>query len=97
MQLRNLTVDPSGYLIDPATRERVVFYECDPLKNVLCTKVMCRGCTGPGDSEIGFCSSTPEPAFAKEGSRRFYKRLNEDGYFGREYLTGGGASHDDQG
>lgn len=90
-------MNSEGYLVDRATQERVLFYECDPLKNVLCTKTICRGCSGLGDAEVGFCSSTPEPAFAKDGSKPFYKRLNADGYFGREYPEEGGGTHDDQG
>lgn len=97
MQLCNLIVDGDGYLVNPETKEKVTFWECDPSKNIFCTKTMCRGCVARNEAEIGFCSSTPEAAFAKIGARPFYKRLNSEGYFGREYLfPEGGGDHDDQ-
>lgn len=87
MQLSKLAPDKQGYLCDPETGEKVKFWPCDPSKNILCTKTMCRGCSAEGEDEIGFCASTPEPAFAKDGSRPFYKKLKPDGvYYGREYL-----------
>lgn len=92
MKLVNLVQGPGGYLYDPETNERVVFYECDPAKNFLCTKTMCRGCAGAeNEGEIGFCASTPEPRFRKEGGRAFYKRWNGD-YYGREYIDEGGGA-----
>lgn len=95
MQMSKLAPDAEGYLTDPETGKRVIFWPCDPAKNVLCTKAMCRGCTGlESEAEIGFCASTPERAFAKEGSKPFYKRLNAEGYFGREYIEEGGGGND---
>lgn len=91
MNIYNLKPDKDGYLCDPETGERVRFYVCDPTKNVLCTKSMCRALTAAeGEGEIGFCASTPEPAFRKDGTKPFFKRLNADGYFGREYIDEGG-------
>lgn len=90
MELSNLKVDTEGYLCDTGTGKRVVFYACDPAKNILCGKGMCRGGKGmENEAEFGFCASTPEPAFKVDGSRPFYKRLNADGYFGREYIEEG--------
>lgn len=89
MDISKLAPDSEGYLCNPDTGERVKFYTCDPAKNFLCGKSMCRAAAGGEDEgEIGYCASTPEPAFAKEGTRPFYKRLNADGYFGREYIEG---------
>lgn len=89
MDISKLAPDSEGYLCNPDTGERVKFYTCDPAKNFLCGKAMCRAAAGGEDEgEIGYCASTPEPAFAKEGTRPFYKRLNADGYFGREYIEG---------
>lgn len=86
MDLENMKTDVDGYLVN-GSGEKIVFFVCDPAKNFLCDKTMCRAAAGCEDEgEIGFCSSTPEPAFRKEGTRPFYKRLNSDGYFGREYI-----------
>ena len=92
MKLANLKPDADGYIIDGDTGERVVFYECDPAKNFLCDKRMCRAAAGEGEGAVGFCSCTPEPAFRKEGGRAFYKRWNGE-YYGREYIeeVGGDA------
>lgn len=85
-RMENLYRGPGGYLYDKRTNERVIFYECDPTKNFLCRKVMCRGCAGGEDEgELGFCSSTPEECFRKEDGRAFYKRWNGE-YYGREYI-----------
>ena len=87
MDIAKLAPNSEGYLCDPKTGERVVFYTCDPAKNFLCDKAMCRASRGcEEEGELGFCSSTPEPAFRKDGTRPFYKRLNSDGYYGREYI-----------
>lgn len=87
MKLSDLKPDSEGYLCNPGTGKRVVFFTCDPAKNFLCDKTMCRACAGAeGEGEIGFCSSTPEPTFRKAGTKPFYKRLNADGYYGREYI-----------
>lgn len=95
MTMSKLVPDEQGYLINPDNGAKVIFWECDPTKNFLCTKSMCRGHAG-SDAENGFCATTPERAFAKEGARPFYKRLNSDGYFSREYIAEGeGSGHDD--
>lgn len=87
MDISKLATNAEGYLCNPETGARVVFYTCDPEKNFLCNKAMCRAVAGQEDEgKIGFCSSTPEPAFRKDGTKPFYKRLNSDGYFGREYI-----------
>lgn len=87
MTLKTLVPDAEGYLSDAKTGERIVFYECDPLKNCLCPKTMCRPKADEENAEqIGFCSCTTEPAFRKNGGRAFYKRKNEEGWFGREYV-----------
>lgn len=90
MKLHNLAPDAEGYLCNKETGERVVFYACDPAKNFLCCKGMCRGEPDTeNEAEFGFCASTPEPAFKADGAKPFYKRLNADGYFGREYIEEG--------
>lgn len=86
MTMENMKTNADGYLVN-GSGEKIVFFVCDPAKNFLCDKTMCRASAGGEDEgEIGFCSSTPEPAFRKEGTRPFYKRLNSDGCFGREYI-----------
>ena len=82
-QLARAVTDAGGYLADAVTRERIVFYVCDPAKNPGCGKMNCRITSS---EEFGFCSSTPDPACRAAGTRPFYKRLNSDGYFGREYI-----------
>lgn len=94
-KLENLRPNAEGYMVDEDGR-KVVFYVCDPTKNILCTHGMCRAMTaGEGEAEIGFCASTPEKAFQKEGTKPFYKRLNADGYYGREYIGEEAEPHDD--
>lgn len=83
MKMSELKTDADGYIVD-ADGKRVVFYECDPQKNFLCPKELCRFAPG-NDGEIGLCSSTPEPSFCKEGGRAFYKKWNGE-YMGREYI-----------
>lgn len=81
-----------GYLVYEATGERVVFYECDPAKNVNCPKTMCR-LVESEDHEFGFCAKTTDPACRRDGGRAFYatEKLDEHGsiYFGREYIEEG--------
>lgn len=72
-----------GYLVDAASGERVVFYTCDPKKNPDCNKSMCRANI---PENMGFCSSSMNPEHRAEGTRPFYKKLNDEGYFGREYV-----------
>lgn len=91
MKLAKLTEGPGGYIYDPETNERVIFYECDPAKNFLCDRAMCRAkCAEEGEDGVGFCSCTPEPRFRKKGGRAFYKRWNGE-YYGREYIDEGGT------
>lgn len=78
--------DAEGYLVDSATGERIVFYTCDPSKNTECDKTVCRNENPEG---VGFCSSTTEREYQAEGTRPFYKRLNDEGYFCREYIEEG--------
>ena len=88
MDMSKLKANKDGYIVDEQG-EKVTFYTCDPTKNCLCDKTMCRAkCSVEDEGEIGFCSSTLEPAFHKDGTKPFYKMLNEDGYFGREYIEG---------
>lgn len=95
MDICNLKPDKDGYLCNPETGERVPFFVCDPAKNVLCPKVMCRALMAKeNEAEFGFCACTPEPAFRKEGTQPFYKRLNSDGYYGREYIDEEGDGDD---
>lgn len=81
-----------GCLVYEATGERVVFYECDPVKNVNCPKTMCR-LVESEDHEFGFCAKTTDPAFRKDGGRAFYSVVKPDGqggiYWGREYIGEG--------
>lgn len=80
-------IPKDGYLVDEATGEKVVFYECDPAKNTECTNRMCRGGQDTGDDgELGFCSKTPNPKFRKNGGRAFYCVFKEGTYWGREYI-----------
>lgn len=78
--------DAEGYLVDKETGERIVFYVCDPEKNTECPKTACRALLPEG---VGFCASTTEPEYQAAGTRPFYKRLNGEGYFGREYIEEG--------
>lgn len=77
--------EQDGYLVNEETGERVIFYECDPEKNKECEKSFCHR-----EGEVGFCSKTTNPEYAKEGSRSWYavKKQPEDGeaYWGREYI-----------
>lgn len=73
----------SGYLVNAKTGRKVVFYVCDPSKNTECDKKQCRARIPEG---MGFCASTLDPKYQAEGTRPFYKLLNEEGYFGREYI-----------
>lgn len=82
-KLARAVTDADGYLVDAVTRERIVFYVCDPAKNPECAKSNCRITSS---EEFGFCSSTPDQACQAAGTRPFFKRLNDSGYYGREYI-----------
>lgn len=86
-------IERDGYLVDRATGDKVVFYECDPAKNTVCTKQCC----GPllrdatETDALGFCSKTIQPEFQKDGGRKWYavKKASPDGgedYWGRDYI-----------
>lgn len=84
-------VHRGNYLVDEATGEKVVFYECDPAKNTECDKRLCRA-ANPEDDGFGFCAKTVNPAFRKEGGRAWYAvfKTPADGepYWGREFIEG---------
>lgn len=82
-----------GYLVNAETGERIVFYECDPNKNTVCDKSICRNTHNGEDHDFGFCSKTPNPKFRKDGTKAWYAVLKNspDGgepYWGREYIEG---------
>ena len=81
-------IEQNGYLVDSTTGKKVVFYECDPQKNIECDKALCRANIEEGDSGFGFCAKTTNPAFRKDGGRMFYAVMKEDTYWGREYIGG---------
>lgn len=83
MNADQITTNAEGYLVDKDSGERVVFYTCDPKKNEECKKTHCRANI---PENMGFCSSSTDPAHRAEGTRPFYKRLNSEEYFGREYI-----------
>lgn len=84
---------PQGpYLVYADTGEKVVFYECDPIKNTECNHLLCRSdCGDEDEGNFGFCAKTTNPAFAKAGSRKWHAVLKPDfdggePYWGREYI-----------
>lgn len=83
-------VAKDGYLVDEKTGRKVVFYECDPIKNTECSKGMCRCETSEDEGGFGFCSKTVNPEFRKEGGKAWHAILKtpEEGepYWGREYI-----------
>lgn len=85
-------IEQGGYLVYEDTGERVVFYECDPAKNVKCSKTMCRAEMAEDEGGFGFCAKTTEEKFRKDGGRAWYavKKTPDDGepYWGREYIEG---------
>lgn len=85
--MENLITNDQGYIVEEATGKPVAFYVCDPAKNTACGKTLCRAEQGgENEAEFGFCASCADPACQKEGTRPFYKKLNDKGYFGREYI-----------
>lgn len=81
----------NGYLVYSGTREKVIFYECDPEKNKKCSKCSCRLNVSEDESNIGFCSKTTDPEAAKDNGKKWYAALKPsiDGgepYWGREYI-----------
>lgn len=82
-------VASGGYLVYEETGEKVVFYECDPAKNIKCDKTFCRLIRSE-DQDIGFCAKTTNPKYRKDGGKKWYAvwKRDEDGepYWGREYI-----------
>lgn len=86
VDVSKVSMNEDGYLIDEKGN-RVVFYVCDPDKNQECPKTMCRYAAGnENEALFGMCATTPIAAYRKADTKAFYKKLNEDGYFGREYI-----------
>lgn len=86
----NIIAD-NGYLIDSLTGKKVIFYECDPVKNRECTnRGMCSPMSDVDNRGIGGCSKTVNPAFRKDGGKCWYAvlKIPDDGepYWGREYI-----------
>lgn len=86
----NIVAD-GGYLVDSLTGNKVVFYECDPDKNCECTeRGMCSSASTEDARGMGGCSKTVNPAFCKDGGRRWYAVLKTpvegEPYWGREYI-----------
>ena len=90
--MRNI-IPKDNYLVYEDTGEKVVFYECDPSKNAECEKRLCRAaCSEENEAAFGFCSKTDNPAYAKEGGKKWNAVLKPDAgggepYWGREYIT----------
>ena len=87
----NDIIQVDGYLVYASTGEKVLWYECDPCKNVECSKTMCRSAENEGH-DFGFCSKTNNPNYRKDGGAVWYAVLKTDGdgepYWGREYVEG---------
>lgn len=79
------------YLTDD-NGNKIVFYECDPNKNNMCSKTMCRYSENGSetDTSVGFCAKTTIKEFRKDGGKAWYAvmKQNEIGepYWGREYI-----------
>lgn len=87
----NNIVPRNGYLVDSVTGEKILFYECDPVKNTDCERKMCRSGEQEDEGSFGFCSKTLDPRFHKDGGKVWYAVLKTptDGgepYWGREYV-----------
>lgn len=70
-----LIKDKEGFIINTKTGDRLVFYDCDPNKNVLCPKTMC----GLTNADGFGCTRTCEPLFAKEGGDHYHIQQLPDG------------------
>ena len=66
----NKIVPRNGYLVDGETGEKVLFYECDPMKNTECERKLCRAEADEDEGSFGFCSKTLDPRFRKDGGIR---------------------------
>lgn len=80
-----------NYLVNGATGEKIIFYECDPIRNTECEHQICRVKNDEDEGSFGFCSKTLDPRFRKNGGRAWYAVLkqtdeDEEPYWGREYL-----------
>lgn len=79
-----------NYLVDGTTGEKIVFYECDPAKNMECKTRICRAEDKETDGGLGFCSKTINPLYRKDGGKAWYAVLKtpDEGepYWGREYI-----------
>lgn len=90
--MRNI-VPKGNYMVYEDTGEKVVFYECDPEKNIECGKQMCRTSLPEDEATFGFCAKTVDPRFRKDGTKAWHAVLkpSPDGgvpYWGREYIEG---------
>lgn len=89
--MRNI-IEYGGYLVYEDTKEKVVFYECDPAKNHECSKQMCRADIPESEGGFGFCAKTTNAAYRKDGGKAWYavEKIPDDGepYWGREYIEG---------
>lgn len=83
-------ISKGGYLVDSETGNKVIFYECDPCKNIECKKTMCRADGTENARGFGGCAKTTNPAFRKDGGAAWYavRKTPELGepYWGREYI-----------
>lgn len=88
-EFKNIAVK-DGYLVDEDTCSKIVFYECDPAKNVECDKTLCRLDGTENARGFGGCAKTMNPAYRKDGGRAFYAKEKNDEYgspyWGREYI-----------
>lgn len=79
-----------GYLVDGETGDKVIFYECDPCKNVECDKALCSPLTEDDARGLGGCSKTVNPEFRVDGGKAWYAALKTpaegEPYWGREYI-----------
>lgn len=87
----NNIVPCDGYLVDRTTGQKVLFYECDPIKNIECNHKICRVNTAEDDGGFGLCSKTLDSRFRKDGGKAWYavQKTSDDGgepYWGREYV-----------
>ncbi len=76
-----------GYACD-ADGEKVVYYDCDPRKNIECKKTRC-AFRGVLPWKRGCCDKTREQAARRGGSKPFYIKLEKKGdqvVFAREYI-----------
>ena len=71
-----------------ADGKRVVFYDCDPQKNIGCKKTMC-AFGGDWQWKRGHCDKTTEKDASRDGSKPFYIKQEKKGarvVFVREYI-----------